>query len=55
MDRGAWQAIVHGVTKEWDRMEATKHAYMYDSHCQRLNASFYAVPFTLKWLQFKRI
>ena len=26
MDRGAWQATVHGVTKESDTTEATEHA-----------------------------
>ena len=25
-DRGAWQAIVHGVTKELDTTEVTEHA-----------------------------
>ena len=28
MDRGAWQALVHGVT-ELDMTEVTQHAYMY--------------------------
>ena len=29
MDRGAWQATVHGVTKSWTRLSdlARKHAY----------------------------
>ena len=25
MDRGAWQAIVHGITKESDMTEVTEH------------------------------
>ena len=28
MDRGAWQAAVHGVTKESDLTETTEHAQM---------------------------
>ncbi|CAI9167139.1 unnamed protein product [Rangifer tarandus platyrhynchus] len=28
MDRGAWWATVHGVTKELDRTEATEHTHM---------------------------
>ena len=27
MDRGVWQTIVHGVTKQSDMTEATKHAH----------------------------
>ena len=27
MDRGAWQATVHGVTKESDKTEATEHVH----------------------------
>ena len=26
MDRGIWQAAVHGVTKSWDMTEVTKHS-----------------------------
>ena len=25
MDRGAWWATVHGITKEWDMTEMTEH------------------------------
>ena len=28
MDRGAWRAIVHGVTKESDTTEVTKQQHM---------------------------
>ena len=28
VDRGAWWATVHGVTKETDRPEVTEHAHM---------------------------
>ena len=27
LDRGAWQAIVHGVTRESDTNEATEHTH----------------------------
>ena len=30
MDRGAWRATVHGVTKEWGKSEAT--ARTHDAH-----------------------
>ena len=32
MDRGAWQATVHGVTKESDTTEANWQAYMHIDH-----------------------
>jgi len=28
MDRGGWQATVHGVTKDLDMTEATKHTHL---------------------------
>ena len=30
MDRGAWQAIVHGVAKSWTRLSDLAHG---DDHC----------------------
>ena len=26
MDRGAWQAVVHGVAKSWTRLKACMHS-----------------------------
>ena len=26
MDRGAWQAVVHGVTKNWTRLSTAQHS-----------------------------
>ena len=28
MDRGAWRATVHSITKSWDTTEATEHAHI---------------------------
>ena len=36
MDRGAWQTTVHGVTKELDPTEATKHLTPSPSECDYL-------------------
>ena len=32
MDRGVWQTIVHGVTKESDMTEVTQHTHTSTSH-----------------------
>ena len=39
MDRGAWQAIVQGVAKSWDRTEATDHTHTSCLPCAVLSCS----------------
>ena len=42
MDRGAWRAMVHVVTKRWEMTEVTKQATM---HCHSL---YFSIAFELK-------
>ena len=37
MDRGAWWAIVHGVTKSWTRLSDSPHTHTHThSHTRKL-------------------
>ena len=33
MNRGAWQVTVQGVSKSWDRTEATDHTHILPTMC----------------------
>ena len=41
MDRGAWQAVVHGVTKDWTRLSTAQHRRGYNVENYILQPLFY--------------
>ena len=43
MDRGAWQAIVHGITKESDMTEVTEHTHEHTRYTHVILCNIYII------------
>ena len=47
MDRGAWRATVHGVTKNWTGLSARTHAH---THVETVDGNFLNVRMVVETL-----